>query len=210
MGYPELIDAVQDHAGLPSRSEAEVTTTAVFRALARRVLPGDRRAVMALVPPELRAPFEVEGESDRTGIEAMVQEIAAVEGIGAGFGREHLVVVGVAAARALHPDAITALRTHLPEELAALFEDIAPGRTPRPTPHSSPLAGRRLSEAHDGSRHLSEAKSGSARSLAEAKADRAQADSVARSDDPHGDTKLSSSEGMTQSREHESLSEGKD
>jgi uncharacterized protein (DUF2267 family) len=210
MGYPELIDAVQDHAGLASRSDAEATTAAVFGALAERVLPGDRRAVKALVPEELRSAFDVERKSDETGVDAIVQEVAVVEGIAPGFGREHLVVVGAAAASALHPDAITALRTHLPDELAALFRETTPRRVTRPTPHSSPLAGRRISEAHDGSRHVAEARLGSARPISEAKDDPAQTDSVARSDDPHADTKLSGAKGMTQTREHESLSEGKD
>ncbi len=210
MSYQELIDAVQDHAGLASRSEAQTTTLAVFRTIARRVLPGDRRIVRALLPDELQEAFNGQGASEDATIEAVVREVAAHEGIAAGFGREHLVVVGAAAARVLHPDAITALRTHLPDELAALFERSVPRRIPRPTPTASPRAGRRFSEAKDGSRHLAEARPGSGHPLAESKPERAHHDSVARTDNPHGDTKLSTTGGMTQSRAHETLSEGKE
>ncbi len=209
MGYSELIDAVQDHAGLASRRDAEATTTAVFRAIARRVLSADRRAVRALLPAELAPLFEEGDAVEGAEVDGLVAEIAADEGVSPGFGREHLVAVAAAAARMLHPDAVVALRTHLPGPLAVLFVSEPAPRVTRPTPNASPRAGRRLSGAKGGGRHLSAAKPGSARPLSQARP-RGHSESVAESEDPHGDTKLSSAEGSTQSREHESLAEGED
>ena len=182
MSYEDLIDAVQDGAGLSSRTEAEAAVDAFFDAIARHVMPGDRRAVRALLPDALHSPFDQLGSHDDVGLSVIAEEVARAEGIGSGFGREHLHVVGVASVAALHPDAITALRTHLPEDLAVLFAP--PPRAVRErkvTPIEVPRA----------SRHLSEARPGGTHPLAEARDERAHTQSIARSDDPHGDTKLS-------------------
>ena len=45
--------------------------------------------------------------------------------------------------------------------------------------------------------------------MSEARPETAHAESVARSDDPHADTRLSSSQGMTQERRGETLAEGR-
>lgn len=58
-----------------------------------------------------------------------------------------------------------------------------------------------------GTRPLSEARPGSRHPVSEAAPKDAQQHSVAE-DNPHGDTKLSSTDGLTQEREHETLAEG--
>ena len=55
---------------------------------------------------------------------------------------------------------------------------------------------------------LAAARPGSHHPLSEARPDRAHRESVARADNPHGDTKLSSSPGLTQEREDDSLARG--
>jgi hypothetical protein len=62
-----------------------------------------------------------------------------------------------------------------------------------------PGRGTTLATGRPGSRHP----------VSEAHEDRAHTESIARSDDPHGDTKLSSSRGLTQERLRETLAEGR-
>jgi len=202
MSYEQLIDAVQDGGGLSSRVEAQATVDAVFEALARRILPADRRAVLTLLPDALRSTLKRERHDEEETLERLVQEIARAEGIRAGFGREHLDVVGAAMAATLHPDAVSALENHLPPPIAEILRPKpTPARIERPTPLEVPASS---------GRHLSDGRPGGTHPISEASADRAHLDSVARSDDPHGDTKLSSAKGFTQERETESLAEGKD
>jgi len=202
MSYEELIDAVEDGAGLSSRAEAKAAVTAVFGALATRVLPGDRRVLIALLPPPLAALFDGDEQGAEESLDRIVEEVAEAEQIRDGFGREHLDVVGAAVAATLHPDAVAALRNHLPAAVASIFTPKPKaGRVERPTPLEVP--------AQTG-RHLADARPGGAHPVSEASAERAHSESVARSDDPHGDTKLSGAKGLTQEREGESLAEGEE
>jgi uncharacterized protein (DUF2267 family) len=197
--YPELIDFVQDRAGLSSRQEAEASVHAVFEVISRRVVPADRRRVLSLLPEPLHVAFAHREFRDDADLDAVVEEVAQAEDVHPGFGREHLDVVGAAAVATLHPEAITALRTHLPSSIAVIFSAERESRATRATPASNPRVNRR---------HLAEGRSGSAHPLSEGRADTSQSDSVARSGTPKVDTKISSARGLTQEREHESLADG--
>lgn len=56
--------------------------------------------------------------------------------------------------------------------------------------------------------NLASGRPGSRHPLSEAKPNGGQSNSVVESTNPHGDTKLSSSKGLTQEREKEDLAEG--
>ncbi|HVK68207.1 MAG TPA: DUF2267 domain-containing protein, partial [Polyangium sp.] len=55
---------------------------------------------------------------------------------------------------------------------------------------------------------LATGRAGSQTPLSEARPERAHGESVVRAENPHGETKLSSSRGLTQEREQETLAEG--
>lgn len=141
-------------------------------------------------------------------LEQVYARAARREGVGRGVGIEHVQVVGRALAEVLSPTALGRLHANVPE-LAPLLSS---PREPEPPsrPHvlrsaeasSSTLAAGRPG----GTRPLSTAQPGSAHPLSTAQPDRAHGHSVARSDEPHADSKLSSARGLTQEREHESLS----
>jgi hypothetical protein len=104
--------------------------------------------------------------------------------------------IGCAAlAELLDADARVWLESRLPKGLTGLLSsrELAP-RAPE-LPHGQ----RRYST-------LAEGRPGSTHPWSEAHPDRAHHDSITRSN-PHGETKLASSDGLTHSREHETLAE---
>jgi uncharacterized protein (DUF2267 family) len=88
------------------------------------------------------------------------------------------------------------LRRSLPSDVAELLDSPQYGEPP---PYSEP-----------GSSSLASGRPGSRHPVAESRADRTQQDSVVRDANPHGDTKLSSSRGLTQERTGTTLAEGDD
>lgn len=101
-----------------------------------------------------------------------------------------------ALAEELSDDAVVALSSSLPEPLAGwLVADAPEGREPAAIePHRTTT--------------LAEGRAGSLAPVDEARPPGAQAGSVA-DEDPHADTKLSSSPGTTQEREHDTLADGR-
>jgi hypothetical protein len=99
-------------------------------------------------------------------------------------------------AEAISPATRHRLHEALPEPMGALF-----------TPHEPR---ERFEHVHlDPSHHtLAEGRPGSRHPLSEARLERAHTHSVARADNPHEDTKLSSTTGLTQEREQETLATG--
>jgi uncharacterized protein (DUF2267 family) len=122
--------------------------------------------------------------------------VARREEVRSGFAAEHTGVVCQVLAESLSPATLRRLRDALPEAMGALFTPREPAE-PFEYVHLDPSR-RTLAEGRPGSRHP----------LSEAHPERAHSHSVARAANPHEDTKLSSSAGLTQEREHETLATG--
>ncbi len=179
------------HTGLGEREAAAVVSDvlAALRADLGRV---EAEALALALPVMLAVPL-LRGGSPAG--ESVAARVAAAEKIPLGHAVEHVAAVCGALARRLPLPALERLRAALPAATARLLE---PPSTPELEPTLHPRRNT-LAEGRPGSRHP----------LSEARPPAAQAESVVASDNPHGDTKLSSSRGLTQERERESLAVGR-
>lgn len=196
----EFIEHVREIGGFEHAEDAEGAVIATFEALAAALLPEERRSLTERLPKELRTLVASPEHRPYLALDAFFERVERHERTRPGRAREHAHIVCRALTEVLDSEALALLRHHLPQ-LESLFSasvdgPLAPApetlRTP-PRDYSTLAAGR------PGSRHP----------LAEAHPTRAHAHSVARSVDPHADTKLSSSHGLTQERENETLASGK-
>jgi uncharacterized protein (DUF2267 family) len=203
MTYAELVAEVQRWAAFEAPDDAERTIAVTARVLGERLLPEEAAAVAGALPEPVAG--RLRGAAYQRDFDAgeLYDRVARGEGVKSAFGMEHAQVACQVFGEAL-PEAVRLrLQKHLGEGLAWLFEPRAGGPPPPRPVHASPPVepgqGSTLASGRPGSRHP----------LSEGHADRAQAGSVARSADPHGDTKLSSSRGLTQERLDESLAMGR-
>jgi uncharacterized protein (DUF2267 family) len=188
----ELIGRVVLHGGL-TEEQAHATVVAVLGALRRQLGRTEAEALADELPADLAEPLR---HGQYAGGDATA-DVAAAEHVAHGVALEHVATVCRALAESL-PEALTErLRRALPPATAALFAPSPPATSPEPRPHATPHRDT-LAQGRAGSRHP----------LSEAQPSGAQSESVVASDNPHGDTKLSSSHGLTQERERESLATG--
>jgi hypothetical protein len=176
---------------------AEPTAAAVIEAISEQVPASAHQHFVRKLEahgtrPVLRAP-------DAAGISpaAFRKRVAALTGLSEAHAVEAAQVVCATLAEVLDPDTRVWLVARLPEELGEWLS----GRQTPSFAHQATHGKRRDST-------LAEGRPGSAHPLSEAHPKRAHADSIAHSDNPHGDTKLASSPGPTQAREHTTLAEG--
>jgi uncharacterized protein (DUF2267 family) len=120
------------------------------------------------------------------------------EHVNGGFAREHAEVVLVELGEMLPAETRAHLERELPPSVAVLLSRPEHGTPP---PHERPVP---AAFAHT----LAAGKPGSVHPLSSAAPPGAQTHSVAE-DNPHGDTKVSSAEGLTQERLEESLATGR-
>jgi uncharacterized protein (DUF2267 family) len=202
-----LIQRLQSLAPFEDENAAKRAYETTLKAL-RRGLVDDEADWLAIdLGPELARPLEAEVYAGKLSPEEFYHWAGRFAGLRRNIAKEQVQVVCRALGELLSPGMKGRLATHLPE-LAPLF--MGPETPPPPEgPHrlrSEPNPDRTLAGGRPGGeRPLSEA--GPRRGPeASSSASRGHAHSVARSADPHADTKLSSARGMTQEREHESLS----
>jgi uncharacterized protein (DUF2267 family) len=194
----ELLEEVIAHAGLRDAEQAERATRAVLQVLAQRLSRSEAQALADELPSAL-APALREGRFDHEfDLSELYARVACLEGVTLGFAVEHTLSVCQVVAEAISADALGRIHRALPDPMAALF-------TPRPVtidealPRHAPAHRDTLAEGHPGRRGA----------LGVAGRERAHSESVVRAENPHADTKLSSSRGVTQEREHESLATGR-
>lgn len=202
MSYEDLLAEVERRAGLETPDEAARVVAVAARALGERLLPDEGGPLADALPtPVAQRIREARYERD-FDLDELCDRVGRGEGAGRDFGREHAQAVYQVFGESL-PEAVRVrLQRHLGPELGALFEPRArPLPPPRPV-HGAPPIG----PGHGTT--LATGRPGSRRPLSEAREDRAHAESVARAANPHGDTKLSSSRGLTQERLRETLADG--
>jgi uncharacterized protein (DUF2267 family) len=185
----ELIERVVLHSGLDDEA-ARRATEAVLAGLRRELGRPEAEALANELPADLA---DVARHGRYSGDRDLASWVAAEEHLSPAAAIEHAASVCRALAELLTPTTLERLRRALPPKTATLLE---PSSTERREHRSH--GGTTLADARPGSRHP----------VSEAAPARAQADSVVASDNPHGDTKLSTSRGLTQEREHESIAEG--
>jgi len=205
MTKTDLVERIRGNGGFARAAEAERAIRVTLEALGPALLPNERRSVSEHLPREFRGVLEVPTHLSELDLETFYGRVARHERVSEGRAREHAQVVCQALSETLPWEVVAGLRKHLPR-LAALFES--------PEATSPPTEPERV-DRHDGivdpqPRHsIAEGRPGGSHPLSSAHPDRAHSQSVVRSDNPHGDTKLSSSHGLTQERERETLATGR-
>lgn len=194
--HDTITQRLQELIGLDQAAAASLART-ILAVLTEQLPLRDRSSFVGKLPPASPRPTWEAGQAPGDSLALFYERVAARAGLPAARAVEASQVVCAALAELLDADSRRWLTARLPAELIVLLE---PHEHPARAPES-PHAQRRyptLAEGRPGSKHP----------LSEAHWERAQHDSVARSDNPHGDTKLASSPGPTQSRENETLAEG--
>lgn len=190
-----FVERVASRLGGGTASDARRAIFATLSTLAECLADRERAMLASALGPSL-APAAQRGiHAGSFDADELFARVSRREDVPPGFAREHAEVVLVELARAL-PDPV---RAHLGREvspsIAARFAPPHHGDAP-PHEHRAPAA-----FAHT----LAAGNAGSASPVSTARPPIAQSHSVVREDNPHGDTKLSSSEGLTQERLDESL-----
>ena len=196
MTYDELLSHVAEHAGLPGREEAARTVRVVLEGIGERLSWPALEALAEELPAPLAEHLRGVTPHQDFDLEQLHARVAKREGVSLGFAVEHTVIVCQALTETLSPAAVHRLRESLPEPMGALFTPREPDERFEYV-HLDP-SHRTLAEGRPGSRHP----------LSEARPERAHTHSVMRADNPHEDTKLSSTRGLTQEREQETLATG--
>lgn len=186
---------LQEATGL-KRDAAANLTSAVIRVLADQLPAHDRAKFIDELPTGVARPALGPAQAPCESTALFYQRVGAVAGLPAARAIEVSEVVCAALVDTLRPETRVWLAARLPPALDVM---LSPRDLPS-RPPEAPRAQRRyptLAEGHPGSTHP----------LGTARADQAQRDSIARSENPHGNTKLASSPGQSQSREHQTLAE---
>ena len=198
--FSELVDDILAAGPFADRSQAEGAVRATLTTLRQRLLDDESRLLEVELPEEC-ADLLHEGHYEFDfDLAEFYRRVSAHEHMATGRGLEHSQIVCRTIARRLPASTLQRLRRHLPD-FAELFQPPEPvWRPPLPEhPGRSDPPRRNLSEGRPGSQHP----------LSSARPQPGHSHSVAVSDDPHADTKLSSSRGLTQEREGETLADGK-
>jgi uncharacterized protein (DUF2267 family) len=201
-----LIDEIQQHTGEPDRLEAERIALHVLRAVRPMLRVDERRVLAAHLPPSLARALAGASVEIDDSVEQFYRRVAVDSNVPLPRAREQGRIVCALLAQRLSPDERASLVRDMPPEIAVLFTtppggalDRGSHEEARPSPpRTAGVTGHTLSTGRPGSRHP----------LSEARLDRTQSHSVAREPNPHGDSKLSSAEGLTQEQLHESLANG--
>jgi len=187
-----LLEDVAARAGLGLPDEAERALSAVLEALGESLSPADACALAEVLPPHWATIVRDGVHAGEPDEEALYSEVARREHVPRGFAVEHVISACRVIACRLPLGALERLQRALPR----------PFTIPDPAP---PMEHHHTRGRLD---TFAEGRPGSHHPLSEAAPSRVHRDSVS-AENPHGDTKLSSASGLTQEREHESLSTGK-
>jgi len=198
----QFTDEVLRQGAFDNTHDAEQTIDAVLNTLGEYVGPEEAQALAAALPTPLR--HLVMGHLRRTENlpDALYHRVADRENVPLSRAVEHTQVVLHAMAELLSETDLQGLVQHLGPNMSDLFtlRSLPDARAEQASHHPIEYGhGHTLATGQPGSRHP----------LSTAKPERAHNHSVVRSDNPHGDTKLSSTSGMTQEREHETLADGR-
>ncbi len=178
--------------GLGDDSHARRAILATLQAFGARIPAPEREALARALPLELAGAVSAERYRGEGCADDLYAAVARTERTQEGFGREHVQIVMGALGEELSAELDRRVERALSPSLAELLRG-----SPRPDSEPPPYA-----QAHHHS--LATGKPGSVHPISDSPPRGAQTESIG-AKNPHGDTKLSSSDGETQEREHESL-----
>lgn len=193
LSTPEMLRRVSERGGLDPASAGNLARITI-KALASQLHATQAVELADELPPTLSEWIASADASGPRGLPALMEAVAVYEPGSLSFTAEHAAVVCQVLAEALRPEALRALKEALPDDVASLLS---------PREATEPFKPVRLDPSR---RSVSEADAASVHPLFRSQPpDRAQSQSVARAANPHADTKLSSTRGLTQEREEQTL-----
>lgn len=200
MDQARFLEHVRTHLGPADEASLQHAVGATLAAIGAMVGHTHRQAVAQALPEVWSRPFRDAHYDASLGREDLIRQVARSEHVPEGRALEHATAVLAALAATLEEDVRRVLEAELPEDVRGW---VRPTRESRPPPrppqrHEHHHAPHRLSDGQPGSRHP----------VSEAAPHDVHEGSVASSRDPHANTRLSSTRGTTQEREHETLAEG--
>lgn len=192
-----LLERIGALTGISDSDARRRLVKAVTGALAEQLPKADRAWLGQVLPAGLYEAPADSAAAPAPGLLALKDRVAAASGVTLPTALEHAQCVCCALAEVLEPDQLAHLIHRVPDDCVELFEE--EDSESAPVDEGRAIGTRRR-------RTLAEGKPGSEHALATAvPPTRAQPESVARSSNPHGDTKLSSTEGTTQEREEKTI-----
>ncbi len=201
MTYREFIAEVAKRLGLTDE-DGEHAVHVTLRVVGVRLLDIDAQVVASRLPDALAQYFTARSDGEEVALAELYRRVALALGLPRAEAVEYTQVVSQVLAESLDEDARKHLTLHLSDELAALFVP-----RPRTTHVVLPRVGYPRHVPPGSGHTLADGRFGSYQPLSESGL--AQSGSVVATDNPHGDTKLSSSHGISTDREGDSLAGGK-
>lgn len=203
MDLQRLIDDVLSRGAFGGPEEARRAVEAVLGAFGACLVPDEARALSADFHGSIGRLVLDNATGAEASREAIYRRTAVLENVPLGRAAEHTQIVLMSMVEHVPEAILLRLVRHLGPDVGELL-------TPRRPAEEPPIRLHQPKEPALGKGHtLSTGRPGSSHPVSEAHLETAQTHSVARSENPHEDTKISSSHGLTQEREHETLAEGR-
>lgn len=189
----DIVSHVARGMGTTVLVDAQVAIRATIVALSEMFDEDTDRAFQAHLPASMRVKRHLPHAPDEARPSLFFERVAQEERVPAGFAREHAEVVCRVLGEAFDDEIIARIARAAPE-IVPLFRRKDDESSPDPSATSRARAGHTLAGGRPGSAHP----------IATSAPRGAQAHSVAEAN-PHGETKLSSSSGLTQERRQHAL-----
>lgn len=158
MGWQAVGEEVELHSGVPEGEGAHAARTVVEQ-LGAAMLDADRREILHLLPEWLRDAVGSATHGGDLHVDGLYRRVAARLGVAVPQAVEVTKLVCASVTHRMEDDVVRVLKTHLPEDVAALLVD-------RPHEFSTPIHARPPSVPPPGEGHtLSSGKPGSHASL---------------------------------------------
>lgn len=186
--------------GLPDRETAHRALRATLAVLGERLVDDEAAALAEVLPAELARVVENAEYDADFGSADLYERVRCREMTTAGDAKEHASIILGALGELLDDDVRARLARALPLQVAEVLLGRPAGEAP--PPHWMPPRAEKAAT-------LATGRAGSRHPLCDASAAAGQTHSVACNPSPHGDTKLSTSRGLTQERLHESLADSR-
>ena len=171
MGWRAIGEEVELHSGVPEGEGAHVGRV-VVEELSGALLDADRREIVRLVPDWIRDALEAGSYRGEVGPDGLYGRVADRLELEVPRAVELTKLVCSSVTHRLEDDLVRVLKTHLPDEIAALLvdrpHDLSTPVRANPPPPTEPGAGHTLSSGKRGSHApLSEERPGSAHPVSE-------------------------------------------
>jgi uncharacterized protein (DUF2267 family) len=194
-----LYERIRTLAALATTADASALARATVAGLSAALWPDEADRLGRALPASLRAILRGTRTPAIAHAGDLFARVAAQEDcpLGASSSREHVQAACAAIAEIVDAEALAIARRRLANDLAELL-----------TPPHEESRPDRPTHVH-GRTTLAEGRPGSLHPISLARPERGHEHSVARNAEPHAETKLSSSRGLTQERQNESLATGR-